>query len=139
MRIPIRLAALTIAMLWLAPAQAQDARASATACDSHKIGARELSECLKAASDKSDRELAAIVETAVKSIEGRAGLSNAQKSRWRRLLNDAESQWLTWRDAECQDLAPFEAGMGAKGGDPRIACMIDQNARRAAELSSRYK
>ena len=139
MRISIALFALTISWLGLAPAYAQDARASSAACDSRKIGARELSECLKAASDKSDHELAAIVDAAIKSIEGRSGLSNAQKTRWRRLLNDAESQWLTWRDAECQDLAPFEAGMSAKGADPRIACMIDQNARRAAELSARYK
>jgi hypothetical protein len=28
--------------------------------------------------------------------------------------------------------------MGAKGGDPRLACIIDQNARRVADIKSRY-
>ncbi len=109
-----------------------------TACDIRKLGSRELAECLRVASDKSDKELIEVVAAAVKSIDGRAGLLSGQKSRWKRSLNDAEAQWLAWRDTECQDVAPFEAGMASKGGDPRLACMIDQNALRLAELKSRY-
>ena len=117
---------------------AQDARPSQSVCDASKIGARDLAECLRAASDKSDKELAEVVATAVKSIDGRAGLMSGQKSRWKRSLNESESQWLAWRDTECQDVAPFEAGMSTKNGDPRLACMIDQNARRTAEIKARY-
>jgi uncharacterized protein YecT (DUF1311 family) len=119
-------------------AAAEEPRPSQTLCDSSKIGARELAECLRMASDKSDRELTATFETAVKSIDTRPKLLSSQRTRWKRSLNDAESQWIGWRDAECQDVAPFEAGMAAKGGDPRLACIIDQNMRRAADIKARY-
>ena len=63
---------------------------------------------------------------------------SSQKSRWRRSLNDAQAQWVSWRDSECQDVAPFEAGMAAKGGDPRLSCIIDYDAARVASLKARY-
>jgi len=45
---------------------------------------------------------------------------------------------VSWRDVECQDVAPFEAGMNAKGGDPRLSCIIDRDAERVADLKARY-
>lgn len=119
-------------------ASADDARPSQTACDSKKIGARELAECLRANADTADKQLNATLEAAVKSIDGRAGVMSSQKARWKRSLNDAEAQWIGWRDAECQDVAPFEAGMSSKGGDPRLACIIDRDAERSADIKSRY-
>ena len=121
-----------------APALADDPRPSQILCDARKIGARELAECLRTGADKADRELAAAVEAAGKSIETRPGLLSSQKARWKRSLNDAQSQWISWRDSECQDVAPFEAGMNARGGDPRLSCIIDQDARRMADLKARY-
>jgi uncharacterized protein YecT (DUF1311 family) len=119
-------------------ASAGDSRASQIACDASKIGARDLADCLRTNSDRAERDLAAETDAAVKSIDGRQGVLNAQKARWKRSLNDAETQWLSWRDAECQDVAPFEAGMSAKGGDPRLACIIDRDADRIADLKVRY-
>jgi uncharacterized protein YecT (DUF1311 family) len=119
-------------------AAADEARPSQLACDAKKIGARELAECLRASADRADRDLAASVDAAIKSIDGRAGVLSSQKARWKRSLNDAEAQWIGWRDSECQDVAPFEAGMSAKGGDPRLACIIDHDAQRIADLKSRY-
>ncbi len=119
-------------------ALADEVRPSQTLCDSGRIGARELADCLRTGAEKTDKELAATVETAVKSIESRPKLLSTQRARWKRSLNDAEAQWVGWRDAECQDVAPFEAGMAAKGGDPRLACIIDQNTRRIADLKTRY-
>ena len=103
-----------------------------------KIGARELADCLRAAADQSEKDLAAAIEGAAKSINGRAGLLNGQKSRWKRSLNESQAQWLGWRDTDCQDVAPFEAGMNAKGGDPRLACIIDRDAQRIDEIKARY-
>ena len=119
-------------------ALAEESRPSQVMCDANKIGARELADCLRIAADKSDKELMATVEAAIKSIDARTHMLSTQKSRWRRSLNDAESQWISWRDSECQDVAPFEGGMGAKGGDPRLSCIIDQNARRVADIKARY-
>src|SRR5271166_7207514 len=102
-----------------ADAAAEDLRPSQLACDSRKIGGRDLAECLRVAADRSDRELTAAAEAATKSIEARQGLLSSQKARWRRSLAEAQALWVNWRDEECQDVAPFEAGMAAKGGDPR--------------------
>ena len=137
MRVLILLGALAALMVFAAPATADDARPSAAACDSHKIGARELADCLRGAADKAERELSAEIDAAIKSIEGRAGVLSAQKARWKRSLNESESQWITWRDGECQDVAPFEL-LGVKAGDPRLACVIDQDALRIADLKARY-
>jgi uncharacterized protein YecT (DUF1311 family) len=117
---------------------ADQPRPSQLACDTKKIGAKDLADCLRAAADRSDKELAGALEAAVKSIEGRPGLLAAQKNRWKRSLNDSQALWLNWRDADCQDVAPFEAGMTAKGGDPRLGCIIDHDAQRVEELKARY-
>ena len=117
---------------------AEDVRPSQTACDATKIGARELAECLRTNADKSDKQLAAVVEAAIKSIDARQGLLSSQKARWRRSLIDAQAQWVAWRDSECQDVAPFESGMDAKGGDPRLRCIIDYDADRVSSLKARY-
>ena len=119
-------------------AQAENAHPSQAACDAAKIGARELADCLRTGADQSDRELAKAVEAAIKSIDARQGLLSSQKSRWRRSLNDAQAQWVSWRDSECQDVAPFESGMDAKAGDPRLRCVIDYDSQRVANLKARY-
>lgn len=138
MRIPFAAAALAASVLAAPLAAAEEARPSQIACDAKKIGGRDLAECLRTGADRADRELAAAVEAAVKSIDSRQGLLSSQKARWRRSLSDAEAQWVSWRDAECQDVAPFEAGMAAKGGDPRLSCIIDYNTARIASLKARY-
>lgn len=127
------------ALIALCPlAQAEAASPSQSACDAAKIGARALAECLRTTADRADKELAKTVDTAVKSIDARQGLLSSQKARWRRSLQDAEAQWVAWRDSECQDVAPFESGIDAKGGDPRLRCIIDYSAERASSLKARY-
>jgi uncharacterized protein YecT (DUF1311 family) len=127
------------AMIALCPlAQAEDAHPSQAACDAAKIGARELAECLRTGADRANGELAKAVDAAIKSIDARQGLLSSQKARWRRALNDAQAQWVSWRDSECQDVAPFESGMDAKGGDPRLRCIIDYDSERVSSLKGRY-
>ena len=127
------------ALIMAAPAAlADNIRPSQIACDSKKIGAKELADCLRVAADRSDKELASTIDAAIKTLEARQGLLSAQKARWKRSLNESQAQWLGWRDTECQDVAPFEAGLGAKGADPRLACIIDHNAQRSEEIKARY-
>jgi len=129
---------LLVAALAASAAAADELRPSQLACDARKIGARELADCLRSNADRADQDLAAAFDAATKSVDARQGLMSSQKARWKRSLNDAEAQWIGWRDAECQDVAPFEAGMGAKGGDPRLACIIDYDAQRIADIKARY-
>ena len=119
-------------------AYAEEPRASHVLCDASKIGARELAECLRTAADKSDKELSATLEGAIKTLEARPKLLSTQRARWKHSLTEAQTLWISWRDSECQDVAPFEAGMAAKGGDPRLSCIIDQNTRRIADIKARY-
>jgi uncharacterized protein YecT (DUF1311 family) len=131
-------AALLSTVVLSSVAPADDSRPSQVECDAKKIGARELAECLRTNAERADKELAAAVEAAIKSIDSRQGLLSPQKVRWRRSLTDAQAQWVAWRDSECQDVAPFESGMAAKGGDPRLSCVIDYDAERVASLKQRY-
>jgi uncharacterized protein YecT (DUF1311 family) len=135
----MRIAIAFLLFVSVSPALADEVKPSQAACDAKKIGARELAECLRTTADKADRDLAAEIDAATKSIDGKQGLLSTQKARWRHSLADAETAWLTWRDSECQDVAPFEAGIGAKtAGDPRLACIIDQDVKRVADLKIRY-
>ncbi len=137
-KVMIRLLVFAAAIGFSTFARADATSPSQTACDAAKIGARELAECLRTNADRADRELAVAVEGAIKSIEARQGLLSSQKGRWRRSLSDAQGQWVAWRDSECQDVAPFEAGMDAKAGDPRLRCIIDYDAQRVSSLKARY-
>lgn len=131
---------LSLAMCFVAAcaARADTARPSQMLCDSTKIGARELADCLRAAADHLEKDLAATFDAAAKSIDAKVGLLSAQKNRWKRSLNESQAQWLGWRETDCQDVAPFEAGMNAKGGDPRLACIIDRDTQRIADIKARY-
>lgn len=106
------------------------------ACDPQRIGARDLADCLRTASDKSDKDLAAALEAAQKGIDAKPRILATRKARWKRFLADTQSQWASFRDQECQDLAPLEAQSTL--GDPRVACLIDHNSKRAADLRARY-
>jgi len=119
-------------------ARSEEIRPSQAACDTKTMGGGELATCLRQAAERADNEVRTAVEAAVKSIDGRQGLMSKQKARWRRSLSEAQAQWYAWRDTECQDVAPFEAGMAAKGADPRLACIIDYDAARVASLKIRY-
>ena len=121
-----------------AAARADAANPSQVACDSSRIGARELADCLRTASDKSERELASALEAALKSVDGKPKMLATRKTRWKHFLNDSQTQWTSWRDAECQDLAPLETAAATGGGDPKLACIIDFNTRRTMDLKLRY-
>ena len=131
-------AILIVCLIFTVAARAEDPKPSLAACDPERIGAKELADCLRTASDKSERELTAALDAALKSIDAKPKMLSSQKGRWKRFLNDSEAQWTSYRDSECQDLAPFETGMAAKGGDPRLACIIDENSRRTMDLKARY-
>ena len=105
------LIASTCLVLVAGVALADSPRPSQTACDTKKIGGRDLADCLRVAADRSDKDLTAAVDAALKTVDTRVGLLNAQKTRWKRSLNESQALWIGWRDTDCQDVAPFEAGM----------------------------
>jgi uncharacterized protein YecT (DUF1311 family) len=65
-KVIVRSLVFAAAVVALSPsAQAENAHPSQAACDAAKIGARELSDCLRTGADQSDRELAKAVEAAI--------------------------------------------------------------------------
>jgi uncharacterized protein YecT (DUF1311 family) len=131
-----RLALALTCLALVSGASAQAEKPPVAACDSANLGARELADCLRTASEKSEQALQGAFAAALKSIDSKPKMMATRKARWKRFLNDSQSQWASWRDEECQDLAPLEAGF--TGGDARLACLIDRNTRRAADLKARY-
>ncbi len=121
----------------IAASSARADPAKPPACDPARIGARELADCLRTVSEKSEREMTAALDAALKAIDAKPKMLATRRTRWKRFLNDSQAQWVNWRDEECQDLAPLEAP-AADGGDPRLACIIAHNARRAEDLRARY-
>ena len=124
-------------ILVFAACDARAETAAASPCDPARIGARELADCLRTASDKSQRDMDIALDAALKWIDAKPKMLAARKARWKRFLNDLQAQWVNWRDEECQDLAPLETP-GADSGDPRLACLINHNTRRADDLKARY-
>ena len=51
----------------------------------------------------------------------------------RRSLNDAQAQWVSWRNSECQDVAPFEENQGmdhkGRGSAPALHYRLQFRAR----------
>ena len=107
-------------VLGSAAAAAEDVRPSQLACDATK-DRRARSRRMPALRRRSRRQGARCEPSKRRSSRSRRAraLLSSQKARWRRSLTEAQAQWVNWRDAECQDVAPFEAGMTAKGGDPQ--------------------
>jgi uncharacterized protein YecT (DUF1311 family) len=125
-----------IVLSFLAVSGVAHADPQVPACDPQRIGARDLADCLRTASDKSEKDLVATLEAAQKSIDAKPKILATRKSRWKHFLADSQTQWASWRDQECQDLAPLEAQSTLS--DPRLACLIDHNAKRVADLKARY-
>ena len=117
-------------------ASAQQEKPPTSVCDAARIGARELADCLRTASEKSEAAMQSALAAALKSIESKPKIMATRRARWKHFLNDSQTQWAAWRDEECQDLAPLEAT--TTGGDPRLACLIERNLRRTADLKARY-
>ena len=62
MRLVLLAAALSLVGAAATPAAAAEPRPSQAACDTAKLGARDLADCLRSAADKGDRDLRAAVE-----------------------------------------------------------------------------
>lgn len=105
-------------------------------------------DCLSREQRASERRVVHAVAAAGKAIEARPELQPAQRRRWIGLLEEAQGRFVSWRDFECQSIAPYEGGGGEKtiggrlGGvgvlEQRMTCLIGLNQERAADIERRY-
>jgi len=140
---PIHKARLCLLAALLCAASPGAARA---ACDMRALKGPALTQCLTAAEKASSDKLEAALGAAIKSIAVREGVFDSQRARWKSSLTNSEELWLRFRNAECQDVAPFEGQAGntsvvqnrLAAFDAKLACTAALNEERAADLSGRY-
>jgi uncharacterized protein YecT (DUF1311 family) len=133
-------------VLLIAPAAAQPAfaqvqagvRASTTSCDGNRLVGRDYSECLRKAQEESEKAMSAAMAAAAAAVDKAPNTPAPQRQRWKRSLEDVQALWVRFRNAECQDVAPFETTNKARVFEERNACIIDHNVRRTEDLRRRY-
>jgi uncharacterized protein YecT (DUF1311 family) len=84
-------------------------------CDQEKLPGRSYIECLEAALRDSDRALAEASLRAQSRVEARTDLAITQRTRWKNVLEDAQGQFIRFRNFDCQNVAPYEGTSGRIG------------------------
>jgi uncharacterized protein YecT (DUF1311 family) len=108
-------------------------------CDREKLPGRGYVECLEAALRDSDRALAEANQRAQSRVEARTDLAITQRTRWKNVLEEAQGQFIRFRNFDCQNVAPYEGTSGRIGAfNERLACLIEKNLARTQELLRRY-
>ncbi|MDQ0471105.1 lysozyme inhibitor LprI family protein [Labrys wisconsinensis] len=115
-------------------------------CDPEALKGPALTNCLTEAVKQSERSLQAAVDAALASIGTRSGVFDSQRARWKNALSDSQADWLRFRNAECQDVAPFEGQAGSTSAlknrvaafEAKLICTVRLNGERIADLAARY-
>jgi uncharacterized protein YecT (DUF1311 family) len=132
------LAAAGFAATFGAAAQTGPTRIGDGLCDVRKLPPREYTECLRKAHEDSDRTMRERITAISASIDKMAGLQGPQKIRWKKALDDGQSLWVRFRNAECQDITPFETPNKGRIAEEQRICLLEYNHRRMGELKQRY-
>jgi uncharacterized protein YecT (DUF1311 family) len=120
-------------------AEASDSRPVSSICEREKLPGRGYIECLETTLRDSDRALTEASFRAQAQIEARADLAATQRTRWKNVLEEAQGQFIRFRNFECQNVAPYEGSGGRIGAfEERLACLIDKNMARTQDLRRRY-
>ncbi len=108
------------------------------ACPPDKVAPRQYNRCLFDTVRTTEQALEAAFSDALAAIDARADLLAVQRSRWKTLLDEAQSRFLLFRNFDCQSVAPFEGRRGIGNFEQRALCLIETNLSRAADLKARY-
>jgi uncharacterized protein YecT (DUF1311 family) len=115
-------------------------------CDPATLHGPALSDCLTAADKRSADALQATFQAALGAIATRAGVFDAQRARWKNSLTESQEFWLRFRNAECQNVAPFEGQTATlnvarnrmAAYEAKLVCSTRLNEARRADLATRY-
>lgn len=108
------------------------------ACPRDRRSTREYNRCLYDFTRTSEQELEAELANALAVVDARTDLPAVQRTKWRNLLDEAQSRFLLFRNFDCQSVAPFEGPRGIGNFEQRALCLIEANSRRSRELRARY-
>jgi uncharacterized protein YecT (DUF1311 family) len=126
-------------MLAAVPALANaPARAADQQCDLRKLQPRDFGECIRRAQEDSERALRDRLLAINGLIDQAKDAAPPQRLRWKKALEESQNMWLRFRNAECQDMTPFEATNKNRIAEEQRICAMEHNARRMDELARRY-
>ena len=98
----------------------------------------EMVHCAEIRLKKADSDLAAALAKARAQIAKAKGAAPYDAPAWTAVLDDAHKTWLTYREADCKGLVPYEWQGGTGSSLAVFECMAQMTETRAYELSERY-
>lgn len=141
---------LILLSFFLILASGAGALAQATSsCKREGATPRDYLDCLGNAQKDGEKQLERTLAGAMAAIHADEAISPVQRNRWANLMEESQSRFVSWRNFECQSIAPYEGGaakqtVGGRLGsgigalEQRLVCLIDRNNARIADISRRY-
>src|SRR5690606_29499255 len=103
---------LAVLLIAFAPTAGGEPRPVSVVCDREKLPGRGYIECLESALRDSDRALTEAVARVQARIDLRSDLAVTQRTRWKNVLEEAQGQFIRFRNFDCQNVAPYEGPGG---------------------------
>jgi uncharacterized protein YecT (DUF1311 family) len=118
-------------------AHAQQApRPSTFLCDPVKLSVTAWTDCLRKGQVDTDKAVDDALAKIRVAIDERKDLSAQQRTLLKRMMSESNDLWIRYRNHLCQNVMPILAGPKAKIYEENLACLIDMNTARRAELTS---
>jgi uncharacterized protein YecT (DUF1311 family) len=142
---PQRASALITAVTLLVCAAANGVQAQgATAGDAieaacaDKTSNVELTQCMAEFAAKVDRDLNAVWQRVLASIDGAGHLTRAQRADWRAKLTTAQRHWIAFKTADCREPVGYEWFGGTGMSSAVSTCLARHTRDRTHDLRVRY-
>ncbi|SDR60668.1 hypothetical protein SAMN05444161_7708 [Rhizobiales bacterium GAS191] len=116
-------------------ARAQSVRASTALCDPAKLAVTAWDDCLRKGQADTEKAMDDALAKLKAAIDARKDLSGQQRTLLKRMVGDSNDLWVRYRNHYCQNVVPILAGPKAKIYEENLACIIDLNTPRPAELA----
>jgi uncharacterized protein YecT (DUF1311 family) len=140
---PRRLLLLSVILLGCSSAAAlgQTGPAAAVSLEqacANKASNVEITACAADFAAKVDRDLNAIWQRVLSSIDGATHLTKAQRSDWRAKLTAAQRHWVAFKTADCREPVGYEWFGGSGMSSAVSSCLAKHTQDRMQDLKARY-
>jgi uncharacterized protein YecT (DUF1311 family) len=98
----------------------------------------EITACAADFAAKVDRDLNAVWQRVLSSIDGATHLTKAQRSDWRAKLTAAQRHWVAFKTADCREPVGYEWFGGSGMSSAVSSCLAKHTQDRMQDLKARY-
>lgn len=117
---------------------ASGAAASLEQACASKTSNVEITACAADFAAKVDRDLNAVWQRVLSSIDGATHLTKAQRSDWRAKLTAAQRHWVAFKTADCREPVGYEWFGGSGMSSAVSSCLAKHTQDRMQDLKARY-